>query len=129
MPAGNGTALRNKGIQPLLDAKTTAFTLAIRDGILVGTYYQNQKILNPQDKPFILCDSGLNVPPNQWSNIKVHFDQQKLVFEVNGKKSRPFLCSGYHRYTVMYSLGNNSQDKFFTGMIANLKVEHMKPQE
>jgi hypothetical protein len=119
----------NKGSQPLLDAKTTAFTLSIKNGMLEGTYYQNQKLLNPADKPFLLCKTGLQVPEKQWSNVKVYFDQQNLVFEVNGKRSQPFPCSGYNRYTIMYSLGNNSDKSFFKGMITNLSIEHKAPSQ
>lgn len=116
-----------KGFQPLLDAKTTAFTLYLQNGMLEGTYYQNQKLLSPAGKPFIQCKTGLKVPEKQWSKIKVYFDQENLTFEVDGKKSQAFPCSGYYRYTIMYSMGNNSHDKFFSGMISNLKVEHIAP--
>jgi hypothetical protein len=117
---------QTKGIQPLLDARPTAFTLFLKNGELEATYYQNQKVNDP-GKTVANCKTGLKLPEKKWSAVKVYFDQQNLIFEVNGKKSQAFPCSGYHRYTCVYSLGSNTGTAFFKGMIKNLSVEHKYP--
>jgi hypothetical protein len=113
----------NKGIRPLLDARATAFSLSLNNGELESSYYQNQKVLDLKG-PVASCKTGLKLPEKTWSQVKVYFDQQNLIFEVNGKKSKVFPCSGYNRYTCVYSLGSNAGSAFFDGMIKNLVIEH-----
>lgn len=117
----------NKGIQPLLDARTTAFTLSLNNGELESSYYQNQKAEIDPRNVVKSCKTGLKLPEKTWSQVKVYFDQQNLIFEVNGQRSKPFPCTGYNRYTCVYSLGSNSGSAFFNGMIKNLNIEHMAP--
>lgn len=112
---------RADGVQPLLHGGTPAFTLSLRDGLLEGTYYRNQR-----EDALLRCKTGLRVEPGRWSRIEVYFDQTNLQFAVNGVRSQMFPCSGYHRYTALYSIGYGNK-RFFHGGIRSLCVAHIDP--
>jgi hypothetical protein len=68
-------------------------------------------------------DSRLSLLPGQWNKVKVIYDLENLIFEVNGVKSDKFAAPGPGLYDTATLVGTWKR-KSFKGQLRNLRITH-----
>jgi hypothetical protein len=67
--------------------------------------------------------SGLKLPAGKWSHLVIRYDQENLVFVVNGKTSKPLAIQGPGLYDTLSIVGGFGED-WFAGQIKSLQIRH-----
>ncbi len=78
--------------------------------------------VNNQIRSFV-HDSKLPLLPGQWNKVKVIYDLEHLIFEVNGVKSGKFAAPGPGLYDTATLVGTWKR-KPFKGLLRNLRITH-----
>jgi len=101
-----------------------SLTLTLQDGKLKANFTDN----TIKDSSF---DTGLSVPMDKWSKLKVTYDYNNLIFSVNGKnKSYPFSKRALYFKPCVFGghtrpgFGLKKGMKFFKGKLKNLRIIH-----
>jgi len=97
-----------------------ALTLMLDKGKLIGQWLDRDDKITP-------LDTGLSLPLEQWSRVRVSYDLTSLQFSVNGQNITlpapkpassaiaPFIFGGY---------GNGRDPGYFSGLLRNLRIYH-----
>ncbi len=67
--------------------------------------------------------SGLKLPAEKWSHLTIRYDQKNLVFEVDGRKSKPLAIEGPGLYDTLSIIGGFGDD-WFAGQIKSVRIRH-----
>jgi hypothetical protein len=67
--------------------------------------------------------SGLQLPAGKWSHLVIRYDQENLVFEVDGQKSKPLKIEGPGLYDTLSIVGGFGEE-WFKGQIKSLRIHH-----
>ncbi len=97
-------------------------TLSIKDGKLFASC--QDKRYEPHS-----VQTGLPVPPNEWSKVEVVYDLKNLIFKVNGKESAPVAIAGWSAPVVVFGyceFGGYGGDKaeYFDGLLKSFRISH-----
>ena len=100
-----------------LRSKRVVFSLRVEKGKLVGTYVDSDWKVNSFRTP-------LKVPVDQWSEIKVSYDFEKMRFSVNGEtavfdSTFPAAHMGYGVFGIV-----RKGSPAFSGLLESLEVKH-----
>ncbi len=68
-------------------------------------------------------NSQLTLPAGQWSKLTIRCNQNQLIFEVNGKVSKPLTVPGPGIYETASVVGGYGEN-WFKGQIKSLRINH-----
>lgn len=102
-----------------------ALTLTLANGELQGEWLDRSSKLTP-------FQTGLHLPKNEWSHVKVQYDLDALRFTVNGKSASVPRPDGAEQAIVPFIFGGygNGQDlRYFAGFLRALRIRHASAPE
>ncbi len=101
-----------------------SLTLMLENGELVANF-TDKTVKNHK------FNTGLHIPFNKWSKLKVSYDYKILIFSVNGKsKSYPFSKRGFYFNPCVFGgqtrpdFGVRKGMNFFKGDIKDIRIVH-----
>ncbi len=68
-------------------------------------------------------DSGLVVEPGKWADVRVRYDQETLVFQVDGHSGDPLPLPGPGAYDTVSVVGGYGTE-WFAGKLKSLRIRH-----
>lgn len=69
------------------------------------------------------ASTGLSLLTNQWNHLKINYDQQNLIVEVNGTKGKTLSIPGPGLYETATVVGGYGA-QWFKGKIKSLSIKH-----
>ena len=98
-----------------------------KNGCLEAHFTCRRPGVNNQSENRII-KTGLPLPENSWSKIKVAFDLKNITFKVNDRKySQPFAEQGvFFKSSVFggHTHGIGFPARFYRGLLKNLRIRH-----